>query len=285
MRIMNLSDNELRQIARELGVPDEVQYKVFMQYYKMVKMVAEKDDLNNILEIGSGFSTIFWGMLSEERNINVYTLDLSFTNLFEAVNGTPYKKYINNINLLEGLSVSANETNDYYDNIYTHDYFGFDWKNIVENSMFIDEIIDRRRSNHLKKKYHLDAIVDIKTELANNHKFLEYNLDYYSNFGSFKKELDLLSKREVALKGDVMQKMFDVIFFDSGELASNVEFMKLFNKVNQGGYVCLHDIYYPKSFKNWLPCTVYQLRKDYKQVYIDSETSQGMYIVKHDKKY
>ena len=81
--------------------------------------------------------------------------------------------------------------------------------------------------------------------------------------------------------GEILKNKFDVILFDSGELISNVEFMKLFNNIVTGGFVCLHDIYYPKSFKNWLPCTVYQLRNDYKQVYIDAETSQGMYIAQY----
>ena len=42
MNFSKLGNEEIKKIAIDLGVPNEVQFKVFNQYYNLIRIVAEK---------------------------------------------------------------------------------------------------------------------------------------------------------------------------------------------------------------------------------------------------
>ena len=280
MNLASLNEQQVRKIAYDLGIPDEVQFNVFHQYYKFIKIVSErrKSEKLNILEIGSGYSTVLWGMLAEEMDIKVNTIDLSFETVTKATNSTDYTKYLKNINFLEGLSVSAAETENFYSDFFQTNFLNTNWNEVVKSSPYITELIDLRRSNHLKDKYNVKTLEDLREFMAEDPGMFNYLLDYYSNFGSLDKELEVLSKYKVILSPKLIESKFDVIFFDSGELSSNIEFFKLFNSLNENAIVGLHDIYFPKSFKSFIPCTILDNAKNFQRVFLDDITSQGMYV-------
>ena len=280
MNLASLNEQQVRKIAYDLGIPDEVQFNVFHQYYKFIKIVSErrKSEKLNILEIGSGYSTVLWGMLAEEMDIKVNTIDLSFETVTKATNSTDYTKYLKNINFLEGLSVSADETQKFYSKFPIMDFGGMDWETIVRSSSYITELHDVRRSNHLKEKYGASDLNGLREKMATDPDIISYLLDYYSNFGSFEKELGVLSKYKVILSQELIESKFDVIFFDSGELSSNIEFFKLRDSLSENAIVALHDIYFPKSFKSFIPCTMLDNNREFNRLLLDESTSQGMYL-------
>ncbi|MCF8317876.1 MAG: hypothetical protein K9I02_03950 [Haliscomenobacter sp.] len=280
MSLENLNEEGARRIANDLGVPDEVQFNVFYQYCKLIKVVAERSKSKklNILEIGSGYSTVLWGMLAEEMDITVNTIDLSFETILRATNATKYTQYLKNINFLEGLSVAAVETQKFYSKFPNMDFGGMDWGSIVRSSSYITELHDVRRSNHLKEKYGVSDLTGLREIMATDPDIISYLLDYYSNFGSFEKELEILSKYNVILSPELIASKFDVIFFDSGELSSNIEFFKLKDSLSENAIVGLHDIYFPKSFKSFVPCTMLDNNPEFNRLLLDKSTSQGMYV-------
>lgn len=280
MNYTSLNEQQVRKIAHDLGIPDEMQFNVFNQYYEFIKIVLErkKSEKINILEIGSGYSTVLWGMLAEEMEINVNTIDLSFETVTKATNSTDYTRYLRNINFLEGLSVSADETQKFYSKFPDMDFGGMDWETIVRSSSYITELHDVRRSNHLKEKYGASDLNGLREKMANDPDIISYLLDYYSNFGSFEKELEVLSKYKVILSPELVATKFDVIFFDSGELSSNIEFFKLKDSLSENAIVALHDIYFPKSFKSFIPCTMLDNSREFNRLLLDKSTSQGMYV-------
>ncbi|MDP7195252.1 MAG: hypothetical protein QF864_03550 [SAR202 cluster bacterium] len=73
---------------------------------------------------------------------------------------------------------------------------------------------------------------------------------------------------------------YDFIFFDCGELSSLVEWVLLENQIKIGGYSILHDIYFPKSIKNFLVASFINISKDWEVAYKDSSTTQGMLVAK-----
>ena len=73
---------------------------------------------------------------------------------------------------------------------------------------------------------------------------------------------------------------YDFIFFDSGELSSLVEWVLLENQIKIGGYAILHDIYFPKSIKNFLVASFINISKNWEIVYKDLSTTQGMLVAK-----
>ena len=65
---------------------------------------------------------------------------------------------------------------------------------------------------------------------------------FYKDFDAI--EGERLCSHLVAQKVDM-----GALFLDCGELSSIAEFLILEQLVPQGGYIILHDIYYPKSIK------------------------------------
>ena len=62
----------------------------------------------------------------------------------------------------------------------------------------------------------------------------------------------------------------DAIFFDCGEISSVAEWVILSDAISIGGYALLHDIYYPKSIKNFLVATYIELSSDWEIIYRNS---------------
>ena len=71
------------------------------------------------------------------------------------------------------------------------------------------------------------------------------------------------------------QTKMDALFLDCGELSSVAEFMLLEPLVPVGGYILLHDIFYPKSIKNYLVAALLVLSKEWEVLYTDTASRQG----------
>ena len=71
------------------------------------------------------------------------------------------------------------------------------------------------------------------------------------------------------------QTRMDVLFLDCGELSSIAEFILLEPLVPVGGFILLHDIFYPKSIKNYLVATLLELSEEWEVLYKDEASPQG----------
>lgn len=99
-------------------------------------------------------------------------------------------------------------------------------------------------------------------------------------------ELEFLEKKEsraIPYLYELMDKRVDAVFLDSGEFSSLPEWKIVSESIRPGGYVILHDIFFPKSFKNWLVCGSIVARKDYEVLYIDCSVPQGLMIAQKVK--
>jgi hypothetical protein len=67
----------------------------------------------------------------------------------------------------------------------------------------------------------------------------------------------------------------DAIFFDCGEVSSIGEWAILEDAIKVGGYALFHDIYYPKSIKNFLIVAYVDLAPNWKVCYVDKISPQG----------
>jgi len=100
-------------------------------------------------------------------------------------------------------------------------------------------------------------------------------------------ELEFDEKKESCVNSYLHELMenedIDAVFLDSGEFSSLPEWEIVSESIRPGGYVILHDIFFPKSFKNWLVCGSIVVRKDYQVLYIDDSTPQGLMIAQKVK--
>ena len=73
------------------------------------------------------------------------------------------------------------------------------------------------------------------------------------------------------------------MFLDCGEISSTAEFTILEPLLPVGGYILLHDIYFPKSIKNYLVATFLKLSENWDVIYIDRISSQGGLVAKKNR--
>ena len=101
-------------------------------------------------------------------------------------------------------------------------------------------------------------------------------VDVFSAGEDFDNEVALLRKVESNEKAGIIDGLvargdtWDMVFFDSGELSSMIEWAKVKDRINSDGMVAFHDIFFPKSMKNFVICAQVAASPDWKIVYIDS---------------
>lgn len=72
----------------------------------------------------------------------------------------------------------------------------------------------------------------------------------------------------------------DAVFFDCGEFSSLGEWFKLGPRIRPGGLAVFHDVYFPKSTKNFLVCALMEASGDWEVLYRDATTPQGLVVAR-----
>ncbi len=73
---------------------------------------------------------------------------------------------------------------------------------------------------------------------------------------------------------------FDAVFFDCGEFSSMPEWTVLGKRIRPGGLAVFHDVYFPKSVKNFLVCAALAASPDWEILYRDRTTPQGLVVAR-----
>lgn len=270
-----------------LRIPDQRQYEVFLQYKEFVARANQLDKLDRILEMGSGYSTVLLGLLAKHRGCTVYSVDVSFNTVKNAVRGTQFEPIVQrHVRLMEGATISSNEFNDFFSEPRKKSLGGIPASEIRDQfRTFARRLIDFRKWDRLGEV--LGSVPD-QAELerlffADGHVVFPKNImNIYHQAGD---EFDIYSPAKPPVKGVVdgilaEGKEFDVIFFDCGEFSGYPEWEKLHGNIRSGGLAVFHDIYFPKSFKNFLVCAAVAGSPEWEVEYIDESTPQGMMIAR-----
>jgi predicted O-methyltransferase YrrM len=69
---------------------------------------------------------------------------------------------------------------------------------------------------------------------------------------------------------------FDAVFFDCGEFSSPLEWELLRGRIRPGGLALFHDIYFPKSVKNFQVAAAIAASPDWEILHQDRSTPQGL---------
>jgi predicted O-methyltransferase YrrM len=74
--------------------------------------------------------------------------------------------------------------------------------------------------------------------------------------------------------------VLDAVFFDCGEFSSPLEWEKLKGRIRPGGLALFHDIYFPKSVKNFLVCAAVASDPAWEVLHQDRSTPQGLFAAR-----
>ncbi len=246
-------------------------------YLRMVNLAFHYGSAN-ILELGAGLSTALWARYASRTGAKISTVDADLSSMRSYVESPNLNALIDkHVQLITGVTVSSAQLRDFYST--QHTTFG------APRASTIAEKIDAfyRPETEARvdaTKAALDASTlkmrDIFIPDAKTLRFPPTLLDKLSPNGRFDKDVAFLDQHPRAAIDP--SQTWDLIFFDSGEYSSCLEWLTLKDRIAVGGLAAFHDIFFPKSMKNFLPCAAILADPNWRVVWLDQSTIQGLLI-------
>ncbi len=277
------SDHRLNTIMgclyKELSETNPSEFGVMNQYIHLLNHLTQLPDGCVGLELGSGVSTVVLSKLISEKGGALYSIDLSSSRIAEMLGSANFRYLCKYVRFLNGSSVKAEAVKSLYLGDTDHDIGTL--TSITPSSLqcFIKEY---------HGNYYQLLPLGSRDDLAEICRlfFPNGNLKLpveFLNRGKLLSEISHIEAQQVQgvvndLVADV--PMFDFMFLDSGEYSSLAEWLCLKDRVRVGGLIALHDIYFPKSAKNFLVAADVQADPRYRIIYMDQTTPQGLLIAK-----
>lgn len=264
----------------EMSAHAERNFRTFLE----VSDYAHYFGCESILEIGAGYSTAIWAEYSDRTGADVSSVDADVETIPRKLGGTRHEQSVRSrVDLIEGVSVHPGEIAEFYRRP-TDEIAG------VELDRFVEEIDLLGRADGCPAEYantvnRLAATKDwsIRDLLVSDGQlfFPSEVLDQYVVENDFDEHLSSL--RDVETTGVLDELVdsngsWDLIWFDSGETSSIVEWTKLKECINPGGLAAFHDVFFPKSMKNFLVVSSLFADPDWEILTIDDSTVQGLAV-------
>jgi len=246
----------------------------FYSYLAMLDVLKQAKISGEGLEIGGGYSTILFSQLVDRNSMSIESIDMNPDKYLRIIPRSKTRKHLfERIKRVDRLSVSLEQ---------------------VLNSYKID--LAARITQVGYERYTLA----LKSFIREKHAFVKNNIDIFEykpeEWGELLLQLPDFKEEEkfyvnngingkVGYCSELQQqgRTFDFIFFDCGEYSSLAEWFILEKQIKVGGFALLHDIYYPKSVKNFLVASFIAVSEDWQIVYIDAVSQQGALVAKRIK--
>ncbi len=240
----------------------KTEFDPFLTYISMFLIMNQRGFKGSLLEFGGGYSTVL-AVQVLKRLTKFRSIDINPQKYFRILNSKKnLKRFSNFVEIVPEITVSFEEVKNSYITLKK------------EFSKYQFELVNESLSLYAG---------DYATELSdvifrNNENSL---LEFIENKDSFKDEVNfyidnnMLSNEGFCTKLTKDSNQVDAIFYDCGEISSNAEWFATSKLIPLGGYVLLHDIYYPKSIKNVFIATLISLSDEWEIIFIDKESSQG----------
>lgn len=240
-----------------------------LSYICMFDTLRQRGFSGSFLELGGGYSTIILPNILDMTNVSLVSVDLNPDKYNLILNSVHSKKdFLVSFNSVQKPTVTLDEAFAGLESLRLK-LAQFDEKLLREvlskyvrsNDESLDKICDCIFS---------DNSLNLKKLIMNHHAYAE-DLKFYKS-----SNYEMGSGYCSSLVGNGYK--LDAVFFDCGEISSVGEWMILSDSIVIGGYVLLHDIFYPKSIKNFLIATYIELSKDWEVIYKDEISSQGALV-------
>lgn len=266
----------------EINFSDERERQVFLSYIRGFSLLILDPAVKKILEIGGGQSTSLLAELGQRLDWRVVTVDMNPEAIALKIRSQSISDTtLRNIEFQKGVSIGTQEIRSYYEReLFT--VGGMAFADAVKASAnFIETSMDARKASKVAKALGFDdfsANGVIDAILQSNRltpQLLEVFMTPCDEFEFYAESAEPLQ----GLMREIMETdAIDAVFLDSGEFSSLAEWEIVHSSLRPGGYVILHDIFFPKSFKNWIVCGAIMANSDYEVLYIDRSTPQGLMV-------
>lgn len=243
-------------------------------YLAMLDVVKQAQISGEGLEIGGGYSTILFSQLVDRNKMRIESIDMNPDKYLRIIPRTKTRRHLfERIHRIDRLSVTLEQIISSYKLILPARI------SQVGNEKYTQALKNFVRNNHSFPKNDIDIfkhepedwgilllqLPDFKVE----EKFYIHN--------GYREEKGYCSELKE------QERIFDFIFFDCGEYSSLAEWFILEKQIKIGGFALLHDIYYPKSVKNFLVACFISVSDDWEIIYKDNISQQGALVAKRLK--
>lgn len=246
---------------------------VFFQYVHAANLVRNLKPLGTVLELGRGYSTV------------VLASVLPPETRFFSVDGKPVARYdiapclagLNGrVRFVDGFTITADQMCAFYDGQDKDRFLGRPAGDIlgVLPDFFLPAQGPYAAAMGLPPD-RPDFARRCRDALARRDRLRCLSQLFPQDLAS---ELRYSAQgRDTALDAVFAQvPTFDAVFFDCGEFSSMVEWELLKDRIRPGGLAVFHDIYFPKSVKNFLVCAAVATDPAWQVLYRDASTPQGL---------
>jgi predicted O-methyltransferase YrrM len=276
------AEEAARQLSYgKLHYRNQYYYESLPVYMKMVQL-ALHEGCRNILELGAGLSTALWANYAERTTATITTVDADFAPMRSYVpSSEQIAKIEANVTLVQGVSITAKQLRKHFESGPRGEFGGVPAKDVAAALDAFVLPMPENRVEQVNKALGSDQWT--MQELFVDRGGLIFPpklLDTLSPSGRFAKDIAFLE----GFSGTVFdsqidpKQLFDLIFFDSGEVSSAVEWLMLKDRIAVGGLAAFHDIFFPKSIKNFLVCAAIAADPKWRVVLFDDSTVQGLLI-------
>ncbi len=268
------------KLLKGLALKDVKQYNCFFQYMQFVNILRQEEALTCGLEIGSGYSTFALALLAEEKNVRIYSVDADIKKLIRIGGKRCFSLLDKKLCLINDWSISYDDFMEFY--LRKHECIGgVSAEEIYEH---LDLFIKPHRYSYatLFEKNSIEIYKDVFFDRNKKIVFRKEIINYRGRFDEAIACMYAHKKNGVGAIDTLLhsQTVFDFIYFDCGEYASIIEWEKLKGRIKVGGFAIFHDIYFPKSIKNFIVCASIIADPDWQCVYQDKTMPQGLMIAK-----
>ncbi len=265
-----------------INFSDERERQVFLSYIRGFALLILDPSVKKILEIGGGQSTTLLAELGQRLGWNIITVDMNPDAIALKIRSQSVSDItLKNIHFCKGVSISTQEIRAFYEREFAQ-IGGLPFAETIKAaSVFVETSMDARKAPRVARAFGLDEFSanGILDAISQANRLTPELLSVFRTPGD---EFEFHANGTDPLQGCMQEIMdtdeIDAVFLDSGEFSSLPEWEIVETRLRPGGYVILHDIFFPKSFKNWIVCGSIMANPNYETPYIDRSTPQGLMV-------
>ena len=242
-------------------------------YLAMLDVLKQAGVAGDGLEIGGGYSTVLLCQLVDRNAMRIESIDMNPDKYLRIIPRASTRRYVfERIRRIDRLSVSFAQVEQAYLEILP--------ARIAEigHERFLSALAPFCKDDQTAENW-FDVAASSSRELGERLMQLplcELEKQFYT--------ANALLQGEGYCSELVSQgREFEFVFFDCGEYSSLVEWFLLESQIKPGGFALLHDIYYPKSIKNFLVAAFISLSDSWEIVYHDKISPQGALVARKVK--
>ena len=285
---LGLLNNDYR-FSKYLGNRDrQVLRQTLMTF---ASILAFRKQPLTILEIGVGLSTLVISDLLSRRN------DFSKLISYDLRGKTAFIENTRDVNIdidrcLESIEFREESTCTYKELVkfYTSNQStvgNLQHKQLLDGlDCFVDYSMDDRKLLMIEQLLGMDGktsfINDLRSHFLENGLFSSPIFELYRSndceftwLGEYQPDFNF--------EKSIENESIDIVYFDSGEFSSVLEFNKLEKFLKVGSILVLQDILFPKSIKSFLIGSFLVMSPNYQIIWQDNTTPQGILVAKKIK--